>query len=694
MFNSSELYPFIKYNPGKKLENLYRLYCDKATNKKKIPMLSKTLILKYAKFLGKAHTITFYVNSKEELFVSNVNEFIIELEDSGIINVKIDFKNIINIESINSLIANNVNILIKFIKSLIVNNTIELFDKLTDANIEINSITQVSNITIKGTLSLKNISNCISFLFNVIKSDAKEIIMRYKHVSNFSIMNSEESFIIELIKQKFTETEILNKLEENYKLSYDESRSKLISVINSLKLVQNTFNYKKLTIKNNPGFLTTLKKTSHSLSIIIENIDAIDYLKNINVYIDSIIKILFNQLTDTSLEKIIKNMCKKVLPKEEVEEIAHTDPIENTETIKNVAHLLENEDEDENEISSMNNDLLNILLDEDEDEDDDEDEDEDDDEEKEEEKKEEKEKEEEEKEEEEESKEEESKEEEEESKEEEEESKEDKEVIESNKKISSEEEIIKEKKIDDSKQEKEDEEEGFKEFSDKSNPILKRLINREPTLFSTDKNKFYTEYSRLCQANIKKQPVILTQEEKDIIDEKDRKNDGIKSYTESFKYATKEGNTYHYICPRYWDLEKNVSLSHEEVLSEKYGKVITKKNKDGTYDGNIMEFTDPKHHLDEKGNYINHVPGFLDEKHNRTVNKNSFCLPCCFNNKLWTKPQQEQRRSKCINSDYKFNDEQKKENFNYVKGPEKFPLEKNKLGFLPISIQKLLQFDL
>lgn len=35
LFNSSELYPFIKYNPGKKLENLYRLYCDKTNNKKK-----------------------------------------------------------------------------------------------------------------------------------------------------------------------------------------------------------------------------------------------------------------------------------------------------------------------------------------------------------------------------------------------------------------------------------------------------------------------------------------------------------------------------------------------------------------------------------------------------------------------------------------------------------------------------------
>jgi len=679
LFNSSELYPFIKYNPGKKLENLYRLYCDKTSNKKKIPLLSKTLILKYAKFLGKAHTITFYVNSKEELFINNVSEFIIELEDSGIINLKIDFKNIISIENINILIRNNVNAIIKFIKNLIVNNSIELFDNLHDNNIEINSINYVSNINIKGNLSLKNISNCISFLFNVITNDTKEIIMRYKHVSNFSIMNSEESFIIELIKQKFTESEILSKLEENYKLSYEESRAKLISVVNSLNLVQNTFNYKKLIIKNNPGFLTTLKKTTSSnLSIIIENIDNINYLRTITIYIDSIVKILLNQITDPLLEKFIKNMCKKVLPKEELEEkkIDIAESVKSTEVIKNVAHLLENDDEDE--ISSMNNDLLNILLD-DEDEDDDDDDDDD----------------------------------KEDNEEEDENNKEDEEAVihdsaTLNEKINTgsleqdveqdveedveqdvpheiNEESVKEKFAHDIK---EDNEEGFKEFSEKSNPILKRLINKEPILFSTDKNKFYTEYSRLCQANIKKQPVILTQEEKDNIDEKDKKN-GTKSYTESYPYGTKEGNVYHYICPRYWDLEKNISLSHEEVVSKNYGKVITKKNKDGTYDGNIMEFTDSKHHLDEKGNYINHVPGFLDEKHNR----DGFCLPCCFNNKLWNKPQQKQRRDKCLNLDYKINTEEKKEYFNYIKGPEKFPLEKGKIGFLPISIQKLLQFD-
>ena len=57
LFTSSELYPFIKYNPGKKMENLYRLYCFEEVNNKKVPILSKTLILKYAKFLGKSHML-------------------------------------------------------------------------------------------------------------------------------------------------------------------------------------------------------------------------------------------------------------------------------------------------------------------------------------------------------------------------------------------------------------------------------------------------------------------------------------------------------------------------------------------------------------------------------------------------------------------------------------------------------------
>jgi len=376
LFTSSELYPFIKYNPGKKMENLYRLYCLKEISDKKVPLLSKTLILKYAKFLGKSHTISFYVNSKDELFINNVNEFLIELEDNGIINVKIDFKNVIDLNKINNLIAINVNNIIKFIRKFVVNNSIELFDNLLNKNVEINSINYMTNIKIKGSLKSNAIANCSSYLFNTISSNSDEIIMRYKNVSNFSIMNSEESYIIELIKQKSTEMDILHKLKENFNLSLEDARIRLIEVINSLKLLQNTFNHKKITIKNNPGFLTVFKKTtSNNLSISIENIDNINYLDCLPMYIDSITKILFSLIEDDFIKLEINNICKKSQPLDDANEKTFTN-IE-AATNKNINHLLELEENDDvDDTYNTHNDLMDILLDDDDDEDDDDDDDE------------------------------------------------------------------------------------------------------------------------------------------------------------------------------------------------------------------------------------------------------------------------------------------------------------------------------
>ena len=52
LFNSNSKYPFVKYNPGRNFENLYRLYCNKLIARKKTPYLKNKLILKYSKFVG------------------------------------------------------------------------------------------------------------------------------------------------------------------------------------------------------------------------------------------------------------------------------------------------------------------------------------------------------------------------------------------------------------------------------------------------------------------------------------------------------------------------------------------------------------------------------------------------------------------------------------------------------------------
>lgn len=107
-----------------------------------------------------------------------------------------------------------------------------------------------------------------------------------------------------------------------------------------------------------------------------------------------------------------------------------------------------------------------------------------------------------------------------------------------------------------------------------------------PNVFSTKMNKLdnslflvkpegkFDSYSRSCPWNFRKQPVILTDKEKKDIDEK---HPG--SYDQAVKYGSDPKNQYWYICPRYWSLKDNVSLTDAEAKSGKYGDIIPKDAK-------------------------------------------------------------------------------------------------------------------
>ena len=79
-------------------------------------------------------------------------------------------------------------------------------------------------------------------------------------------------------------------------------------------------------------------------------------------------------------------------------------------------------------------------------------------------------------------------------------------------------------------------------------------------LFLKRKQGKYAAYSRACQSNQRRQPVILTDAEKEKID---RMHPG--SYSEALKYGSTPEKQYWYICPRYWCLTGNYSLTEEEV---------------------------------------------------------------------------------------------------------------------------------
>ena len=68
---------------------------------------------------------------------------------------------------------------------------------------------------------------------------------------------------------------------------------------------------------------------------------------------------------------------------------------------------------------------------------------------------------------------------------------------------------------------------------------------------------------------------------------------------------------------------------------------------------------------------------------------------CCFKN--WNAPQQKQRRKECnqegINKSTKQKPVEAMEADDYIKGADKFPLEQNRWGFLPLSLQIFLNVD-
>ena len=168
------------------------------------------------------------------------------------------------------------------------------------------------------------------------------------------------------------------------------------------------------------------------------------------------------------------------------------------------------------------------------------------------------------------------------------------------------------------------------------NPFLKKLQDLEPGIFikKVQKGK-YSAYTGICPGSDGRHPVILTNEELQKLNEKDRG-----SYDESLPYGSDPKNQYHYICPRYYCLSgKNKGPISEEQLKKGVcgGKeaIIPQNSKKVPKGKRVFEF------INQKGEPHSH-PGFLD----KSKHPDGLCIPCCFTE--WNKPTQIKRRNKCL----------------------------------------------
>jgi hypothetical protein len=246
-------------------------------------------------------------------------------------------------------------------------------------------------------------------------------------------------------------------------------------------------------------------------------------------------------------------------------------------------------------------------------------------------------------------------------------------------------------------------------------PFFKKMVERDPVLFLTEDSEKFNSYSRTCLSSNRVQPVILNEEEKEKID---REMPGFLKEDDVVKYGSTPGKQNYYICPRYWCLKTNMPISPEDVAAGKCGKVIPRSGPDskkvpkGAY---VYEFFNPSQHGSQQ-KYTQHYPGFVNDTKSQK-HPDNLCIPCCYKDanseiqkimrKKCIKPSaesEEQPNNQEIEQEaVQFSESESEEAIplmpiervaekeeQYIQGPEKFPLDPGRWGYLPIQIQKFL----
>lgn len=758
LISTSNQTPFIKYNPGKGREKMYRLYTQEISRDgRKIPLLQKSYIMKLRNTLSRTKSVTVHnIIESKQLNKQSDRETTINTTfyENGFVQIEYQSSEINQLNLIEKMIIEHsvphIEIISNFLQQKGYNFvSFDGFDE-TD-NIMYNDIQYETSLNISKKIRLEKYIGCLSSVINLINTDLKSgIEMRYKRVSYFNEMDAIEAYITRLVNKSMNRREIIPMIKENFDMSDKEAEDKYLEWLSNIQVEQQLHENKKLRIKSNPGFgiFITRVPFKNTIIITIDSITNIKYIELINIYLDSIIR-LTQDISSTDLPKQhINKVCKfKEIVLKNVEDI-ESKVAENLQQQTGVS--ISEDTLNFDQTIDDDDGLIGLLVEGDEQQDDlgldfgEDDEDQGDD-----------------------------KDDKGEDRggedqggegDEDKQDDEDKKMtasvgseigsefddgsieglvfeggqdsVNTNSTGSTDSSISQASDLSDlldfgdavstrssvstsmsstsskSKSQKskmdsptrkttkpEEEVNGISELDEDTlikditgmplknpNPFFQKMNELDPKLFLKRKTGKFNAYSRTCPINVRRQPVILTDKEMEKID---KENPG--SYSEKIKYGSSPDNKYWYICPRFWCLKTNTSMTEEDVKAGKCGgsdKIIPHNAKVVPKDAFVYEFTDNKEHKDQDGNYIQHYPGFVK----MGTHPDGLCIPCCF--KSWDSPVQQKRRDICLKGKEP-DKEDKKANISddYIKGSEKFPLDQNRWGYLPISIQKILHTD-
>lgn len=658
--------PFIKYNPGNRRENIYRIYSEKITKSgNKVPILTKTKIDGLSKETGKSREISFYIRDK---FKGKDIELFMDFQYNGNIRVRGTFDTTwITADELKMVFSNIINVLIEEINGFLQKTGYKLnvFKDLYDELVEVVELKYKCQVDIAANdFKIDEYKGCLNSVFEIIDTNmTKGASLIYKRVDNYTKMAEMNVFIAELYRRTNNERAVVMALMEKYDM--DQAKA-----VNAFVDFTQEYNVMNDSIIENPGFPVKITALTYGgIMIEVDQIKRLEYIDFLELYLDSFIRISSKMVPANVGELCSKKRIKTAEPQSEniilpnIAVAAATTAAKPLQ-FKNIAAVSEEEEEADEEDSRY------FIYESSDDEDEDK----------------------------------------------------EAEKTEADEAVEAEavgtEEADEAVVADEAGEESDSDSENSKYFmyeseTESSSPnastggakrkpkalsfqqqqqmspskfFSNKLKEYEPTLFLTKSEGKYDSYSRICP--IDRQPVILTDEEKKNIDSTHRN-----AYSNALRYGTDENKKYWYVCPRFWCIATKTPMTEEDV-------------KNGKCEGKVHEFTSKKH-KDAEGNYKEHNPGFLNENANRDL-----CVPCCFG-KNWDSNQLVKRREQCriSNNDVSIPTEnqppiepgkkqRKQRNFAesdsstfYIMDFLKYPINQNRWGFLSPSIQTFLKIN-
>lgn len=621
--HATRVIPFVKYTPGSRQENIYRLYCEKMTKSgNKIPVLKKSDITKLSKMAMQREILLYIVND-------TTNDLYISICQNGNIRIQGEFKTGVSSSSLDKFLRDTANGLLDTLNTFLQQTgyKIRLFTSASHHLIEVLNIDYVFEVgTTLPAVNFKPILSALTTVFEVNQDSVPgQLKLNYKRVGNYAKMDAIQTTITKVFQKSKNRQHVIDSLVFNYDMNEDRAKAEIAKYLNDFNMINGRYVNKTFDILENTGFEAGMQflKTEKKIVINIVGIDNIGYIPDLDIYSDSFCRLLLDKTsTSAPTEHILTLLTDKrmaILPNPDKTIIPAV-----VQGVKlTVADVLDEEGDDDDDEDDEGDYILFDEGEEDEGE------------------------------------EEGAEEGEEEGGEEEDYASGDEDNMNGgakNKQV-----VAKVKK--------------------QENPFYKKLLDREPGIILARNEGRYNAYSRVCPANVSRQPIILTNTEKEEIDKKHR---GAYGYALRYGHNEDKAKQHWFICPRYWCMSGDVPLTEQDVKDGKCAKE------------DLHEFTG-KYHLND-GKYKELNPGLLKDAHP------THGVPCCFG-KNWNSEQLAQTREKwgITESDIDYPDgvqakknvKEKKEDISeqnnfYVVGFDKFPIPKQRWGFLPPSVQLFL----